>query len=82
MGDQESIQALATQRDRLGVSRGKALSEYNAAHAAVTSFDERARLWVDYSNLRELTPDEKTTFDQVRILKKSYAMITTKYSLL
>ena len=68
VGDQESIQALVIQRDRLGVSRGKALNEYNAAHAAVTSFDERARRWVDYSNLRELTPEEKTVFDQVSVV--------------
>ena len=65
VGDEESIQALILQRDRLGVSRGKALTEYNAAHAAVSEFNERARLWADYSNLRELTPEEKTVFDQV-----------------
>ena len=79
VGDQESVQAVIIQRDRSKIARGKALAEYNTAFSAVNDFDERARRWVDLSNLKELTPDEKAIFDSVSLTICAFSIVNCEF---
>ena len=65
MGDHESLAALQRQCTHHETAHKRALAEYDAAHDLLTDFNKRALLWVEYSNKRQLSEEERELVNQV-----------------